>query len=174
MAFNSNLEISTNGTEVPVEFGEDTTMQAQGDVDVSAWIECHEFEVAVETGQQGSHGSSQATGHRIWRPARFVLRMGKSTPILFEAARTNQRIDLTLHMFHRNHDDGQVMEFWNYRIQQGRITSVRICQPNTLSPETASLHDYCELQVVPNISEGESMTGSTSFIDDWAQNSAAG
>ena len=174
MAFNSNLEISADGTEVPVEFGEDTAMQAQGEGDVSAWIECHEFNVAVQTGQQGLHGSSQATGHRVWQPATFYLRMGKSTPVLFEAARRNQRIDLTLHMFHRHHDTGEVIEFWNYKIGQGRITECGIYQPNTLNAETASLHDYCLLKVVPNICEGESLTGSTSFVDDWAQNSAAG
>ena len=172
MAFTSNLEISVGGEAVPVEFGEDTTMTAQGDVDVSAWLECCEFEVGVSTGQQGGHGASQATGHRIWSPARFVLRMGKSTAILFEAARRNQRVDLTLHMFHRHHDTGEVIEFWQYRVQMGRLTSVRIVQPNTLATETASLHDYCEIQVVPNVSEGESLTASTSFIDDWAANSA--
>lgn len=173
MAFNSNLQIQAGGEDVPVEHGEDTTMRTQGEVDVSSFIECHEFEVGIETGQQGSHGSSQATGHRIWRPARFVLRMGKSTPVLFEAARRNQRIDLTLHMFHRQHDTGEVIEFWNYGIEQGRLVSVRIVQPNTLNAQTASLHDYCEIQVVPNISKGDSLTGSTSFIDNWAQNSAA-
>ena len=173
MAFNSNLELKVAGEAVAVEFGEDTTMQKQGEVDVSAWIECHEFEVAVTTGQQGSHGSSQATGHRIWQPARFVIRMGKSTPVIFEAARRNQRVDLTLHMFHRHHDTGEVTEFWNYGIEQGRFTSVRIVQPHTLHAHSATLHDYCEIQVVPNVSKGESLTGGTAFIDDWAQNSAA-
>ena len=168
MAFNTHLMIKAAGDDAPILFGEDTTQNNQGETDVSAWLECAEFEVALETGQQGTHGSSQSTGHRVWKPARFVLRLGKSTPWLFDAGRTNKNIDLTLHFFHRHHETGVIEQNFQYRIGQGRIVSIRIVQPNVLHAETASLHDYVELKVVPNVSETESVTGGTMMVDDWA------
>ncbi|MBX3275499.1 MAG: hypothetical protein KF729_34890, partial [Sandaracinaceae bacterium] len=63
---------------------------------------------------------------------------------------------------------GVIEQNFQYRIGQGRIVSIRIVQPNVLHAETASLHDYVELQVVPNVSEVESMTGGTMMVDDWA------
>ncbi len=168
MAFNSNLVIQASGEDAPILFGEDTTQRNQGPTNVEAMIECYEFDVALETGQQGMHGSSQATGHRIWRPARFVLRLGKSTPWLFEAARMNKPINLTLNFHHRHSTSGEIEQNFQYRVVDGRITSIAIKQPNTLHPETASLQDYVELNVVPNRVEVESMTGGTLSVDDWA------
>ncbi len=168
MAFNSNLVIKASGEDAPILFGEDTTQRNQGPTNVEAMIECYEFDVALETGQQGMHGSSQATGHRIWRPARFVLRLGKSTPFLFEAARMNKPIELVLNFHHRHATSGEIEQNFQYRIFDGRIVSIAIKQPNTLDPQTASLQDYVELRVVPNRVEVESMTGGTLSVDDWA------
>ncbi|MCA9606739.1 MAG: type VI secretion system tube protein Hcp [Myxococcales bacterium] len=169
MLTNLLITVGPGGDQaVDVLFGEDLTMNGQGDTDTSAWLECSAFEVALQTGVQGTHGSSQSTGHRIWSPAKFRLRVGKSTPTLFEAARMNHKINLTLHFFHRHHETGAIEQNFQYRIQQGRITKISLVQPNTLHPETASLHDYVELEVVPNVAEVESMTGGTLSVDDWS------
>ena len=173
MAFNSYLQISVGGEDVPVEFGEDTTLTGQGGTDVSAWLECSAFDSALDAGQQGTPGSSRTTGRRVWHPARFVLRVGKSTPVLFEAARRNQRIDLTLHFFHRHHDTGEIEERFQYRISQGRIASIRLTQPDTLDPTTAQRPEQVELSVVPNVVEMDSLTGSTSMVDDWTSRGVA-
>lgn len=169
MALNSYLSLSAGGEDAPVLEGEDNTRTSQGRMDVSAWIECVEFDVATEAGQQGVHGGSQSTGHRVWRPARFVLRLGKSTPFLFEASRMNKRVDLTLYLFRQAAPRGAIQQHFQYRIQQGRIVSVRIVQPNVLDPATARLDPYVELQVVPNVSEVESVTGGTVSVDNWSQ-----
>lgn len=168
MGLSSFLRIAAGGEDAPVEFGEDTTQASMGDTDVSACLECSAFEVALETGLPAAQGGSQATGHRVWTPARFVVRAGKSTPWLFEAARMNKRIDLTLSLFRRPSARGPIQQHLQYRIQQGRITSVRLVQPDTLDRATASLPERVEFGVVPNISEVESMTGGTVMVDDWA------
>jgi len=173
MAFNSNLALKAAGEDAPVLFGEDTTQNVQGETDVAAMLECCEFSVAMTTGQQGMHGSSQSTGHRVWEPASFTVRLGKSTPFIFEAARLNKNIDLTLNFFHRHHETGAIEQNFQYRVRQGRITSIRLVQPHTLHAATAGLHDYVEFSVIPNASEVESMTGGTISIDDWAQLGAA-
>lgn len=172
MALNSYLSIALGGEDVPVESGEDNTRTSQGGTDVSAWIECVEFEVAMETGKRDVPGGSQSTGHRVWRPARFVLRLGKSTPVLFEGARKNRRVDLTLHLFRQADPRGAIQQHFQYRIEQGRVVSIRIVQPNVLDPATARLDTYVELEVVPGISTVESMTGSTVSEDNWSQNVA--
>lgn len=164
----SYLHIKAAGEDAPVLFGEDTTQNDVGGMDVSAWLECSAFEVALDTGQQGTHGSSQSTGQRIWRPARFMLRVGKSTPWLFDAGRTNKNIDLVLHLFAAHRDTRQIEGRFQYRIRQGRITSVRLIQPDVLDPATTRLPERVELLVVPNVSEMESITGGTVMVDDWA------
>jgi type VI secretion system Hcp family effector len=172
MANVASLLITASGEAAPVLMDEDTTRTSVGELDVSAMIECSEFEVALDTGQEAVQGSNRVTGRRTWRPARFVLRVGKSTPWLFEAARMNKRIDLTLHFHNVNHESGAWEQNLQYRIQQGRITAVRLVQPNALHPETAGLREFVELQVVPNVSEVESITGGTVMVDDWASRGA--
>lgn len=167
MAMSGFLRISAGGEDAPVLFGEDTTQTSMGGTDVSNYLECSAFEVALETGQQFP-GSGQATGQRVWRPAQFLVRVGKSTPFLFEAARMNKRIDLTLYLFRRPGARAPIEQHFQYRIQQGRITSIRLVQPDTLDRATASLPERLEFSVVPSISEVESMTGGTVMVDDWA------
>jgi type VI secretion system Hcp family effector len=166
MSMQSFLQIQAGGEDLPVEFGEDTTTNAQGGTDVSAWLECSEFEVALETIQSAATAPARV-GQRTWRPARFVLRMGKSTPILFDACRTNRRIDLTLHFFRPHHETGEIEEHFRYSIKQGRVASVRIVQPSSLDATAAGLPNHVELRILPRISEVESVTGSTMMIDEW-------
>ncbi len=164
MALASFLSIKAAGEDAPVLFGEDNSRSEMGSFDVYPYLECSSFEVALETVQSGTHGG----GHRVWHPARFVVRLGKSTPFLFEAARMNKRIDLTLHFFRQPPGREPIEQHFQYRIQQGRITSIRIVQPDTLDRLTASLPERVEFSVVPSTSEVESMTGSTLMVDDWA------
>lgn len=169
---NGYMLIHAGGEEAPVLFGEDNTQANQGQYDVSGLLEVLEFSVAVNTGQQGTHGSSQSTGHRVWHPARFLLRVDKSTPFLFEAARMNKRIDLTLHLFHRHHQSGVVEQNAQYRIQQGRIVSIGLVKPGSQRAAEVGLPYYVEIQIVPNTSEVESMTGGTVMVDNWANRGA--
>ncbi len=165
MAMTSFLRIAASGEDAPVQFGEDATRSTLGSVDVSNFLECSAFEVALETGQSAAAGG----GHRVWQPARFVVRMGKSTPFLFEAARLNKRIDLTLYFFRQPPTREPVEQHFQYRIQEGRITAIRIVQPDTRDRATASLPERVEFSVIPRVSEVESMTGGTLMVDDWAQ-----
>ena len=57
MAMMSFLQIQAGGEDAPVLFGEDATQNAVGGTDVSAWLECSAFEVALETGQTGARGA---------------------------------------------------------------------------------------------------------------------
>lgn len=168
MSGNGYLLINAAGEDAPVLFGEDNTRYNQGLSDVSGYLEVLEFTVALQTGQQGTHGSSQSTGHRIWHPARFVVRLGKSTPWLFEAGRTNKNIDLTMFLFHRHHETGLVEQNFQYRIRQGRIVSARLVKPGAADAAALGLPYYVELLVAPNVIEVESVTGGTLMVDDWA------
>lgn len=144
----------------------DTEQRRRREIDVSAWLECSCFEAALDAGQQGAQGASRAGARRVWRPARFVLRLGKSTPWLFEAARLNKKIDLALHFFHRHHETGVIEQNFQYRVRDGRISPIRIVQPNAHDQATASLAEQVELSVLPAVSELESMTGGTMMVDD--------
>ena len=169
MALTSFLLITAAGEDAPVLFGEDTTQTSMGSTNVSAYLECSAFDAALDIGQRGTHGSSQSTGHRVWQPARFVVRVGKSTPWLFDAARMNKSIDLTLHLFGRPTARGEIENRLQYRIQQGRITSIRLILPDTLDRMTASLPERVEFSVIPNVIEVESITGGTIMVDNWAE-----
>jgi hypothetical protein len=161
MAFNSYLLIRASGEDAPVLFGEDNTMTAMGGTDVSNFIECTEFEVGMDLPNAAATGVSRATGHMSWPPARFVLRLGKSTPWLFDAGKSAKKIELALRIFYQHHDTGEIVEGTQYRIKNGRISSVRILVPNTERAETAAAAPLVELRVSPGVTEIESMTGST-------------
>ncbi len=161
MAFNSYLLIRAQGEDAPVLFGEDTTANDMGGTDVSNYIECTEFGVSMDLPNSAATGVSRASGHMSWPPARFVLRMGKSTPWLFDAAKTAKKIELALRIFNRHHDTGEIQQVAQYRIKNGRISSIRILLPNTERAETAAAAPLVELHVGPGITEIESMTGST-------------
>lgn len=167
MAQLTYLQIKAAGEDAPILFGEDTTQNNIGGTDVAAWPECSAFEVALETGQQSNQGSGRAAARRVWRPAHFVLRLCKSTPWLFDAARLNKQIDLTLHFFRSHHDTGDIEQSFQYRIRNGRITSIRLVQPNSHDQAAASLSEQVELSVLPSVNEIESMTGGTLMVDDW-------
>ncbi|MGF1547731.1 MAG: hypothetical protein ACFCUG_10430 [Thiotrichales bacterium] len=164
MAMLTFLEIKAAGEDAPVLFGEDNTHGEWGGADVSAWLECSGFESAYESGQE-SAGAPR--GRRLWRPAQFVLRLGKSTPWLFEAARTNKRIDLTLHLFHRHPETSEIELNFAYRIRGGRISALRLVQPDPHDQTSAHVSNRLELSVLPHTVEIESLTGSTMMVDDW-------
>lgn len=166
MVLLSYLQLKAGGEDAPILFGEATTQNNVGEIDVSAWLECSFFETALEAGQQGAQGASRAGARRVWRPARFVLRLGESTPWLFEAARLNKKIDLARHFFHRHHETGVIKHSFQYRVRDGRISSIRIVQPNAHDQATASLAEQVELWVLSAVSELESMTGGTIMVDD--------
>jgi type VI secretion system Hcp family effector len=164
MAFPTYLRIRANGEDAPVLHGEDTTHASMGGTDVSAYLQCVEFEVAMEVSQ--AIGGTGRSGRRSWTPARFVVRLGKSTPWLFDAARSQKTIDLTLHFFRQSSDTGEMEQNFQYRLSKGRFVSVRLVHPSQTQSNAHGLADYVELQVVPAASELESVTGGTLMTDE--------
>ena len=164
----SYLQIWAGGEDAPVLFGEDNTQSHVGHTDVSQWLECSAFNVAFETGQQGSQSSSLSSGLKVWRPAQFVVRIGKSTPWLFEAVRMNKRVDIVLRFYTKNQETQLIEQNFQYRIQSGRIISIRLIQPDVHDPATARHPHRVEFSVVPDVIEVESITGGTVMVDDWS------
>jgi type VI protein secretion system component Hcp len=158
MPLSSFLSIRAAGEDAPVLFGEDVTIVEMGGVDVSTTVECLEFEVAVEVG--GSNDPRRA-GRPTWRPARFLVRQGKSTPWLFDALRKNASVDLTLRGFHQDAETGEVKHHLQYRVREGRLAAVRLHQPGDDDLPAFAV----ELQVTPGITEIESITGGTLMVD---------
>jgi type VI secretion system Hcp family effector len=164
MAFPTYLRIKANGEDAPVLFGEDTTQNEVGGTDVSGFLECVEFEVAMEVPQ--AIGGTGRSGRRTWTPARFVVRLGRSTPWLFDAARSNKSLDLTLHFFRQSTDTGELEHHFQYRVSKGRFVSVRLVHPSETQPDAHGLAEHVELQIVPATSELESVTGGTLMVDE--------
>jgi type VI secretion system Hcp family effector len=164
MTFPTYLRIQANGEDAPVLLGEDTTQTSVGGTDVSTFLQCVEFEVAMEVPQ--AIGGTSRSGRRSWTPARFVVRLGKSTPWLFDAARANKSLDLTLYFFRQSIDTGEMEQHFQYRVSKGRFVSVRLVHPSETHADSHGLPDYVELQIVPTTSELESVTGGTEMVDE--------
>ena len=162
------LQITAGGEDAPVLSGEDNTQSHLGATDVSEWLECSAFEVALETVQQSSQSTGLLTGPIVWRPASFVVRVGKSTPWLFEAVRMKKSVDLVLHLFTIKQETGVIEQYFQYRIQTGRIVSIRLIQPDIHDPATSRLPHRVEFSVMPRNIEVESITGGTEMVDDWS------
>lgn len=164
MAFPTYLQIQANGEDVPVELGEDTTQVTLGGLDVSSLLQCVEFDVAMEVPQ--AIGGTGRSGRRSWTPARFVVRLGRSTPFLFDMARKNATLELTVHFFRPHQDTGETIQYFRYRVSKGRFVSLRIVHPSETHGDAHGLADFVELQVVPGTTELVSTTGGTEMVDE--------
>ncbi len=151
MAMNAYLTMKVEGEDLPTEYGADFTVNAMGGVGVENTLEVLAFTIGSEVGTErgGGHGGI-ARGHRYWEPATFITRCGKSAPIIANAMRMNKRVDLSLKIFHNNHDSGATELLYTVEIGQGRVVAFNIENPNTLDPASASQPTLIRFQVTPH------------------------
>jgi type VI protein secretion system component Hcp len=149
MADTCYLALKIADSDAPSEHGHDNTRREMGAENVEADLEVLEFRAAVGVGSSRT-ADARATAARTWEPAEFVLRHGKATPLLLQALRQNERIDLSLRMFTRNFDTGATELETTFEIAQGRIVYFEMENPNALNPETANSPPSVRIKVIPH------------------------
>lgn len=125
-ALNAYLELKLNGNDI----AGDTTVVSIGGVDVSDHIECIAFNHEVFTS-----GASRATHG----PIKFVKRVDKSSPLLYQGFGQNMNADVKFRFFRNNPDDGSTEHYYTITLQNARIASIRHWFPNTTDSVGASL-----------------------------------
>lgn len=161
------LTLKHGGTDLAVEFGQDNTRRTMGAEDVETALEIVEFQCAVNVGSSRT-ADARATAARSWEAARFTARVGKSTPLLFQALQRNERIDLSLRLFWRNSDTGETQLQQTFEIDQGRVVEARLHSPNALNPDTASMPTLMSFAVIPHTVRVISAAG-TECVDNYSE-----
>ncbi|OZG69979.1 hypothetical protein BTA51_28320 [Hahella sp. CCB-MM4] len=169
MALNAYLRLKIDGSDIEVTPGEDNTASVMGGVDVSTALETMFFKASMD--MEGSSGELRMCNYPDVQPAEFWVRVGKSTPQLAQAFCQRQRIDLSLEVFHLNHEIGDIELLFKYEIEQGRIVRFEVENPSTFEGSSASYPAMVKLGVIPNTLRWKSVTQSTEYEYDWSERS---
>jgi type VI secretion system secreted protein Hcp len=130
MAQTAALFLKLNGSDV------------QGDSTVSSGGRANSIEVLSWSwaAEATLTAGGLSAGQRIMGEVKFVQRIDKSTPLLFQGF-TNNSVVLGLFRFYRPNPsgDGSTEQFFTFLGEQGRITSLNNWLPDAINPATANM-----------------------------------
>lgn len=129
-------------------------------------IECLYFEHEVMTAREASSG--MATGRRQYKPILIRKRIDRSTPLIQHALVNNQVIDAEFRFYRPNpKGDGTTEQFFTLSIFEGRLSSMRLVNPDSLVPATAVEPPLEEVGFVFERIEWTYMDGGVTATDSW-------
>ncbi|WP_020404966.1 type VI secretion system tube protein Hcp [Hahella ganghwensis] len=169
MALNAYLRLKIDGSDIDVAPGEDNSAITMGGIDVSTALETMFFKASMD--MEGSSGELRASTYPEVKPAEFWVRIGKSTPQLAQAFCQRKRVDLSLEVFHLNHEIGDIELLFKYEIDQGRIVRFELENPSTFEGASASYPALVRLGVIPHIIRWQSVTQRREFEYNWSARS---
>jgi type VI secretion system secreted protein Hcp len=162
MAETVHLFLKANGTAVDGE-------SSQQSVGRDKSIECIYFEHECDTARDASSG--QATGRRSYVPIVIRKRIDKSSPLIWKAMTTNQKIDGQFLFFRPNPSgDGTTQQFYTIVIGNGRVASMKQFVPDTTDRENDASQPLEEITFTFATINWTFTDGGISADDTWAQN----
>jgi type VI secretion system Hcp family effector len=134
MALNAYAELLVDGELLDG----DTSVNEMGGIDVSSdHIEC--FSVSWGSRLNNRTPSRRRRNKVNKQPITILKPIDKTTPLLYQAIATNQRIDCTLKIFGINSDTGETVHAFTLKLDQATLISLKSLSPNTLNADTALL-----------------------------------
>jgi type VI secretion system secreted protein Hcp len=132
MALNAYAELTANGDILECN----TSVPHIADIDVSSdHIECF----SVSWGSRLNTLSSTRRRGRVTKlPVTLLKPIDKSTPLLYQAMATNQRIDGPVKIFDVDPESGVTRHFFTVKLERATIISLESKSPNTLNSDTAA------------------------------------
>lgn len=119
-AFNAYLELTINGSAVDGE----SSLNNMGGIDVSRSIECIAFNHEM-------FATGDAKQNRVHGPIKFVKRVDKSSPQLYQGFNDNAPADATFRFFRTDPNSGVTQHYYTINLTNARITGIRHWFPNT-------------------------------------------
>ena len=131
MALNAYMFLQLNGTDIE---GSSSVATVAG-VDVSRAIELVEcrFRVARAETAESRRGSVRFAHAPFWA----LKRIDRATPLLLQGFVQNQQVDATIRFFKSSAETGEMSNYFNIELRQGRINLVEGHLPNQLEPASA-------------------------------------
>lgn len=152
MALNAYIAMLANGEALDG----DTSISDIAGIDVSNdHIEC--FSVSWGSHLNSASSSSRRRGGITKLPVSLLKPIDKTTPLLYEALSTNQRIDGSIKLFDTDPDSGSTRHRFTVKLDQARLISIESVSPNTLNPDTAAL---------PPTEQVEMLAHTLTYIDE--------
>lgn len=162
MAETAHLYLKLSGTDIK---GDST----QGSLGRADSIECLYFESEVQTAREA--GSGMATGRRQYLPIVLRKRIDKSSPLLAKGLTENQQADGIIKFFRpAPSGDGTTQQFYTIAFKQGRIASLKVWNPDTIEPATATMPAMEEVSFVFHTISWTFVDGGVEHVDTWDQN----
>lgn len=160
MAETVHLYLKSNGADVQ---GEST----QTSLGRENSIECLWFESAVKTAREA--GSGMATGRRQYEPIRIRKRIDKASPLIAKALVENQVIEGEFKFFRPNpNGDGTTEQFYTVGIKQGRVSDLKIYNPDTIVPASSTFPAMEEVSFVFHTIKWTITNGGVEHEDSWS------
>jgi type VI secretion system secreted protein Hcp len=159
MAETVHLYLKANGQDIKGESSQ-LSLGREGS------IECLFFESGVKTARET--GSGLATGRRQYEPIKIRKRIDKSTPLLFKAMRSNQKIDGIFKFFRPNPTgDGTTEQFYSIEIKDGRIATLKDMVPDCIEPASCNFPPLEEVEFVFHTITWTYTNGGITDTDTW-------
>ena len=143
MALTSYAQLTADGAALDG----DTSVSTMGGIDVSSdHIEC--FSVRWGSHLKDTSASGRARNPVVKLPVTLVKPVDKTTPLLYQALATNQRVDGSVKIFQTDPQTGETLHRFTLQLDLARIVSLEGISPNTLGADTAVLPPTEQVQLL--------------------------
>lgn len=111
--------------------------------------------------------SGQPTGQRIHQPLTITKIFDKSSPMLYQALTTGERLTECEIQWFRNSPDGELEHYFTIALEDAVIVDIKAVMANCLDPASAHLTHMEEVSFAYSKIEWTHEIAGTSGADDW-------
>ena len=137
-------KLTVNGTDVESE----PIIIMIGGEDVAKHIEVAEIRLGISMGSPD--GARISSGHRAVHPVQLTMKWGPEFAIFYDAASTNKTVAGTIKVFDVNPEDGTNRLRQTIELEGARILRIDSVSPHAELPDTANLHPYSVVALIPH------------------------
>jgi type VI secretion system secreted protein Hcp len=154
--------ITLTGSGITLEGEHDVV--AFGGVDVSqGHIEV--YQVSWGTNVRLTSVSTTTTGRRTVDPVRFLKRVDRTTPLLYQALVQNQNVEAEIKLFAENPVNGSIEHFFTVHVDPGRLVSIQSTNPSVFDATNDPLPVYEVVELQPRRIRYIDIRSGTEFED---------
>lgn len=136
------------------------------------WQEGHEDEAIVQSFEHDislprDPQTGQPTGQRVHKPFKVVKVFDKSSPLLFNALTSGEKLPKVELKYYRTSEQGQQEHYFTITMEDAIITDIRTWMPHAQDPREAHLTHVEEVEFTYRKITKTHEIASTSGSDDW-------
>jgi type VI secretion system secreted protein Hcp len=125
-------------------------------------VQAFTCEVTVPTDPQ----SGQPTGQRVHQPSTMTIQTNKSSPLLWQAAATGEKLQIELDLY-RNTATGSLQKYFTIKWTDAILVNGNGIGPNALDPTSGPYPHYENWSFTYRKIEWDQIVSGTSASDDW-------